>query len=823
MKRRAFLFSSISAVGLGISLYPARKSGIINFLSEPLIIKEESKAAIILMNTDSPTKKAGEWFKDEITERSGIKLPIINFLDSKSADGIKIMLGQHKDFPEVYTSLIASPGNDGFQILRDRNKLIVIGNNSSGLLSGVGRLLLRNNFEKGKIEFKNSNIYDKPKFAVRGHLLAHRPNSTCYYWWDLAAWEKYIRYLLLWGVNTVGIVPGNFSSSATDGIDPWNIPAGTPADKISTAKRYWVITADVADLIHHYGLNIEGWVVANDIFESDYKKEYDMGGGNEVCPNLPDARKLILKLHKEAYGSIPYLNTLFIAGGDPGGCPCKMCTPWAKTFLPLTKDIAGVYRESHPDGKLWLSPQFYDDPESYNFFFDYMKNEKPKWVDGAVYGPNTNLTIEEFRKRLNSNYPVILYPDINHIQSCQYPMNQIDIRFKIIYSREPPNYRPDDMKVIHQTTAAYSIGSSTYSEGVHDDLNKAVWSSLDWNPKVNVKKVVEDYSRWCFGNAVTDEITNAIFGLEKNWEAPMANNKNISLTLKSLEDAGRKNPALKNNWRYQMALIRGMIDRYLQIRRDHEIEVENHATKILGNNFDISSIKKAAGYVKSEIEKQVASELRKSIDELKTVLEDGTPHGRGLHLTFFWRLDVEIGDLWWLEHQLNLAAKISDDQKRFDAVNEIINYEDPGPGGYYDEVGDPARQPHLAKGELIEILRDKPEWPVSTRFSQLTFAIDKKEVLFDYSGLEPAQNYKVRLTYFTTDRYQGSVELYASDKRSGREYKIHDSIPLPINKAEQHVFSLPKESYSSGTMELRFKRGETGYYAAVSEIWIMRA
>ena len=822
MKRRTFLSAGVSSVAMAYSLYPNRLSKLLNPLNKPPLIKNENDLSILLLSSDSAIKKAGEWLHDEIVQRTGFSIPIVNEQNVKENSKYQIVLGLKKNYPKSKTLLLPQLEKDEFQIVKSQKKIMIIAVNVSGVLSGVGRFLLKNRFDKGKIELLTTNLNSEPKNSIRGHLLAHRPNSTCYYWWDLDAWEKYIRYLLLWGVNTVGIVPGNFSSSATDGIDPWNIPAGSSAGKIAAAKRYWSITAEVADLIHKYGLNIEGWVVANDVFNSDYKKEYDMGGGNLLCPNLKGARELILKLHQEAYDSIPYLDTLFIAGGDPGGCPCHMCTPWAKTFLPLSKDIAQIYRESHPKGKVWISPQFYDQKESYKFFFDYIKTEKPNWLNAVAYGPNSAVTIKELRAKLDKNYPIVLYPDINHVMSCQYPVKPFDMRFKVIYSREPPNYRPGDMASIHKSTSPYSIGSSTYSEGVHDDLNKAVWSSLDWNPKVKVSEVVADYSRWFFGEINTKRITKAIYGLEKNWEIPMVGNNNISATLNRLEKAAKLRPEIKDNWRYQMALVRAQIDRYIQIKREHEIDVEKHVAEILESDKSITNIKTAAGYVTSEINKPLAVDLRKSIEVLRNRLEVGTPTGNGLHLTFYWRIDVKIGNIWWLEHQLKLADKITDDQQRAKAVHDIIHYEDPGEGGFYDEAGDPANEPHLVSGYSPEVLRDKPEWPVWIRFSQLTVVGDDKLVLFSYDELNPDVNYKVKVTYFSTRRFKGSVELYAADKNTGNEYKIHDSIPLPLNKAEQYTFQIPKKAYTKGAMELRFKKGKTGEATAVSEVWIMK-
>ena len=32
------------------------------------------------------------------------------------------------------------------------------------------------------------------------------------------------------------------------------------------------------------------------------------------------------------------------------------------------------------------------------------------------------------------------------------------------------------------------------------------------------------------------------------------------------------------------------------------------------------------------------------------------------------------------------------------AIREIVNWTNPGPGGFYDDLGNSARQPHLVRG-----------------------------------------------------------------------------------------------------------------------------
>jgi hypothetical protein len=48
------------------------------------------------------------------------------------------------------------------------------------------------------------------------------------------------------------------------------------------------------------------------------------------------------------------------------------------------------------------------------------------------------------------------------------------------------------------------------------------------------------------------------------------------------------------------------------------------------------------------------------------------------------------------------AQPIENEDDRMAAIDRIIPWTDPGPGGYYDDLGNPAQQPHLVRGLSYE-------------------------------------------------------------------------------------------------------------------------
>jgi len=114
---------------------------------------------------------------------------------------------------------------------------------------------------------------------------------------------------------------------------------------------------------------------------------------------------------------------------------------------------------------------------------------------------------------------------------------------------------------------------------------------------------------------------------------------------------------------------------------------------------------------------------------------------------------------------------------RLQRLARVADWEDPGPGGYYDDLGCAWKQPHLVK--------PKPLWDdpagVTTPREDHTFDsgepnrlswLDLSEALYQtplvlrYEDLEPNAAYRVRVTYL--GRYNATVKLVADGA-----YEIH--------------------------------------------------
>src|SRR5262249_35573875 len=159
-------------------------------------------------------------------------------------------------------------------------------------------------------------------------------------------------------------------------------------------------------------------------------------------------------------------------------------------------------------------------------------------------------------QRLAKKYKLRLYPDLTHNKICQYEVPEWDQAYALTLGREAINPRPAEFAAIHNRVAPYSDGFISYSDGIHDDVNKTIWSAMSWNPDAVVRDVLVNYARAYFNPAIAEDAADAILALERNWRGPLVHNGAVESTLLRWQELERKAPQLAGNWRWQMCLLR---------------------------------------------------------------------------------------------------------------------------------------------------------------------------------------------------------------------------------------------------------------------------
>jgi hypothetical protein len=266
------------------------------------------------------------------------------------------------------------------------------------------------------------------------------------------------------------------------------------------------------------------------------------------------------------------------------------------------------------------------------------------------------------------------------------------------------------------------------------------------------------------------------------------------------------------------------------------------------NRGALNVIAEADGILNRALSGQVAPDLRERILELA----EGLFQSIGMQLSVakykaiavdrgaaLDTLDYPLNNRFWLKEQFTRIRRLPNDSERAKALQRIVDWENPGPGGFYDDLGNVARQPHLVRpvsfeqdpggfvspriGYEEDLAPDEDEPPPQgvRRFSWL----DHAETLYDaplqvrYTGLDPQSHYKLRVVY-AGDTNRRKIRLVANE---GLEVHSYLARPVPFAPLE---FDLPAGSTQSGVLTLSWSGepglGGNGRGCQVSEVWLMK-
>ena len=702
----------------------------------------------------------------------------------------------------------AAPGREGYRIAvnagaRRAPTVLVLGADPRGVLFGVGRLLRELHMTRGSLRVPGAlTIVSTPQIAVRGHQLGYRPKTNAYDAWDVPMWEQYIRDLAIFGTNAIELIPPR----SDDAADSPHFPL-PPIDMMVQMSR-------IAD---EYGLDVWIWYPAMDP---------DYGDPTQVEAAVQEWAAVVSKL--------PRVDALFVPGGDPGHTQ-------PRHLMALLERQTASLRKYHPALQMWMSPQ--------GFTADWMEEfygilaKEPTWLTGVVFGPQVRDSLPVLRAKVPKRYRIRRYPDITHSMRSQYPVQDWDVAHALTSQREQINPRPEAQAVIFRALLPHASDFITYSEGANDDVNKFVWSGLGWDPQADVGQTLRQYSRYFIGERYADSFAQGLIALENNWRGPLAANAAVYTTLEQFQGMERAaSPHDLRNWRFQQALYRAYYDAYVRSRLLHETTIEERALERLRGvrAGDTRRALSDATAILSEAQQRPAAEWRQRVYTLAEALFQSVRQqlsverygaiavGRGATLD---SVETPLNNSGWLLARFAEAAALEKEEDRVTLIERVLRWTDPGPGGYYDDLGNPLRQPHLVAGlpfsEDPQRLRStltgfgyRPDW----RLSWMTHA----ESFWDtplrmrYTGLDPSARYRVRVVYAgDVFSFSSQITLVANDT-----FEIHPPTrkPSPIEPLE---FDVPPEATRGGELRLTFSgtpgMGSAGRGNQVAEVWLMRA
>lgn len=728
-------------------------------ISDAVIVVENPDAAATaatVLDEEAKTRFGVDWKRADVIPASG---PYINLaIDRETAPG-----------PEGFTITHAGSPPDseaGNAALRE-GRITITGADPRGLLFGVGHFLRSIHSAGGHLSCPAGGVSEKPDYPIRGHQLGYRARANSWDAWTPAQFDQHIRELALFGTNAIENIPFQDDDHS-------------PHFKVSRRE----MNRAMSEICAKYDLQYWVWTPA----------DFELTDESERAENLA--------AHEQLYADCPRMDGVFFPGGDPGdNHPSEV--------MPFLAEIAQRLQKHHPEARVWISPQGFHG-EKLEYMFAWIEEHQPSWLGGVVGGPGSP-PLDEIRAQLGKHYQLRDYPDITHIVRCQYPVLNLDQAYALTLGRECINARPVFQSKVFAMTAPNTDGFISYSDGVHDDANKILWSQLGWDASQTPRDIMIDYCRYFFGGDVAAAAADGLFALENNWDGPIRENGAIEATLSHWRKLEAAHPELQDNWRWQMFVLRAYYDSYTRNRLFREQALEAAAMHALGpepGRSPAAAMEEALNILNkgtepgSEEQKVLREHIVELFDRLYHSIglqSDMTKYGgsgpeRGCSLEF---LDYPLNNRWWLEDEFEKIAQLPGEDAQWSRLKQIQSWSNPGPGSFYDNLGYVGEEDNVVRPyDKLATSGGFAWWDSGYSRARLSWQVYSwpREGL-EYKHLDPEANYVLRFAGFgdlkvTADGQVLSPTAYGTENGDLKEYPVpreltEDGTLLAVPSAER--------------------------------------
>ncbi|NLG49176.1 MAG: hypothetical protein GX552_03570 [Chloroflexi bacterium] len=496
------------------------------------------------------TAKTVELLARRVRERSGV--PVVQ-----------------QGVAELGVALDIAPGigAEGFRIESEGDMLRIVGNDPRGLLYGVGKFLRDARYAEGDFAPGPWRGTSVPSNPVRGMYFATHFHNF-YHDAPLVEVERYVEELALWGCNALSVW---FDMHHFTGI-------ADPRAQEMIARLHAILRAANA-----VGMGAALTTLANEAYANSpvelravpNRAHYHV----ELCPNQPGAVELMLRWRQEMLDAFSDLDIryLWIWPYDQGGCLCERCAPWgANGFIKMAEPVARLVRATLPNAATVLSTWWfdYDTTGEYEGLWRLLAS-RPDWVDYLMVDAHGDFPRYPLEHGAPAGIPILNFPEIS--MYAMYPWGGFGA-----------NPLPLTLQARWDASRHLLSGGFPYSEGIYEDMNKAIFFQFYWDPQRPALETVREYAAYEYDHAVADEVVSVVERLEQNhqhglgatqgeealdWAATpvydlprvRAAAANAEANLAALQGvADRLTPAARNAWRWRVLWLRAALDAEIQ-------------------------------------------------------------------------------------------------------------------------------------------------------------------------------------------------------------------------------------------------------------------
>jgi len=240
---------------------------------------------------------------------------------------------------------------------------------------------------------------------------------------------------------------------------------------------------------------------------------------------------------------------------DEGGCGCDKCRPWGSNgFLKLSRDFAQLGRRYFPNLKTVLSTWLFDTPPEGEWQgLDQALAKDAEWVDYIMADAHEDFPRYPLDVGVPGNRPLLNFPEISVWGNSPwggYGANPLPSRFQRLW---------DQVKHVVE-------GGFAYSEGIYEDITKAVIAQFYWDRDQSARETLKEYIAYEFGSGVTDDVLTVIDILETSagryYQRQPVDPAEARRAWQLAEGVHSRLPEwARRNWRWEILHLRTLLDR----------------------------------------------------------------------------------------------------------------------------------------------------------------------------------------------------------------------------------------------------------------------
>jgi hypothetical protein len=194
-------------------------------------------------------------------------------------------------------------------------------------------------------------------------------------------------------------------------------------------------------------------------------------------------------------------------------------------------------------------------------------------------------------------------------------------------------------------------------------------------------------------------------------------------------------------------------------------------------------------------------------------------------------IDYPLSNAPWLKARFAEIRQHATETARLEGIQAVLEWTDPGPGGFYDDLSNSFQRSHLVVGSQFEedpaFLRSparkfpyrKDPKPLRRSWRTHTGSLNDAPFEMHYPHLDPGAQYVVRVVY------SGQCPDIKVRLEANHGIEIHPLI-LKVDPRGPMEFDVPREACQDGELTLRWYRepgrGGNGTGCDVSEVWLMQ-